>query len=106
MRVTGRSIINETAFVFFHPLQELNAYVTVTNHNISYQLPARSLSTFLELLIPGALLIFQMGEPATQMADIKFNAELEAAQILTPEQRQIIQDKINEHKNRFKQPGK
>ena len=53
-----------------------------------------------------ATLISQMVEPVTQMADIKFNTELEAAQIMTPEQRQIIQDKINEHKNRFKQPGK
>lgn len=51
-----------------------------------------------------ASLISQMIEPATQMADIKFNAQLEAAQILTPEQRQIIRDKINEHKNRFKRP--
>jgi Spy/CpxP family protein refolding chaperone len=53
-----------------------------------------------------ATLISQMVEPTIQMADIKFNAELEAAQILTPEQRQIIQDKINEHKNRFKRPAK
>ena len=53
-----------------------------------------------------ATLISQMVEPAIQMADIKFNAELEAAQILTPEQRQIILDKINKHKNRFKRPGK
>ena len=53
-----------------------------------------------------ATLISQMVEPKIQMADIKFNAELEAAQILTPEQRQIIQDKINEHKNRFKRPAK
>jgi len=53
-----------------------------------------------------ATLISQMVEPTTQMADITFNAELDAAQILTPEQRQIIMDKINEHKNRFKQPGK
>jgi Spy/CpxP family protein refolding chaperone len=53
-----------------------------------------------------ATLISQMTEPAIQMADIKFNAELEAAQILTPEQRQIILDKINEHKNRFKKPVK
>jgi Spy/CpxP family protein refolding chaperone len=52
-----------------------------------------------------ATLISQMVEPVTQMADIKFNTELEAAQIMTPEQRQIILDKINEHKNRFKQPG-
>lgn len=51
-----------------------------------------------------ASLISQMVEPSIQMAGIKFNAELEAAQILTPEQRQIIQDKITEHKNRFKRP--
>jgi len=51
-----------------------------------------------------ASLISQMVEPAAQMADIQFNAELGAAQILTPEQRQIILDKINEHKNRFKKP--
>jgi Spy/CpxP family protein refolding chaperone len=52
-----------------------------------------------------ASLITQMIAPAAQMADIKFGAELAAAQILTPEQRQIILDKINEHKNRFKKPG-
>jgi len=52
-----------------------------------------------------ASLISQMTEPATQMADIQFNAELGAAQILTPEQRQIILDKINAYKTRFKQPG-
>ena len=51
-----------------------------------------------------ASLISQMIEPATQMADIKFNAALEAAQILTPEQRQIIREKMEEHKNRFKRP--
>jgi len=53
-----------------------------------------------------ASLISQMIEPSTQMADIKFNAELQAAQILTPEQRQIIRDKMEEHKNRFKRPAK
>jgi Spy/CpxP family protein refolding chaperone len=52
-----------------------------------------------------ASLISQMIGPAAQLADIQFSAELAAAQILTPEQRQIIMDKINEHKNRFKKPG-
>jgi len=51
-------------------------------------------------------LISQMVGPATQMADIKFSAELQAAQILTPEQRQIILDKINAHKSRFQWPGR
>ena len=65
-RVTGRSVINETAF---HPLHELNAYVTITNHNISYQLPARSLSTFLELLIPGQRLQSMKGGEKSHCPD-------------------------------------
>ena len=53
-----------------------------------------------------ASLISQMAEPAAQMADIQFNAVLEAAQILTPEQRQIILDKINEQKKFHHPMGK
>ncbi|MCX5901406.1 MAG: Spy/CpxP family protein refolding chaperone, partial [Proteobacteria bacterium] len=53
-----------------------------------------------------ASLISQMAEPAAQMADIQFNAVLEAAQILTPEQRQIILDKINKHKKFHHPMGK